>query len=126
MAIRHDRGRRKATGGRFRKNRKSRKYDAGGEFTATTLGEHEVRKQDARGNTKKNRVKRTQQVSLSVDGEAKQVDIEAVLENPANPDYVRRDILTKGTRIETGEGTAVVTSRPGQDGTVNAVLVDDE
>ncbi|MCE4622698.1 MAG: 30S ribosomal protein S8e, partial [Desulfurococcales archaeon] len=32
-------------------------------------------------------------------------------------------IIVKGAIIETTEGKAIVTSRPGQDGVVNAVLI---
>jgi small subunit ribosomal protein S8e len=51
--------------------------------------------------------------------------IENVVRNDANPNYVRRNIVTRGAVIETSEGEARVTSRPGQDGQVNAVLVDE-
>lgn len=47
-----------------------------------------------------------------------------VVENPADPHFVRRNILTKGAIIDTELGRARVTSRPGQDGTVNAVLIE--
>ncbi|HDJ25717.1 MAG TPA: 30S ribosomal protein S8e, partial [Candidatus Bathyarchaeota archaeon] len=56
-------------------------------------------------------------------GETKTVDILRVVKNPANVDYDRRGVITKGTIIETPIGRAVVTSRPGQDGVVNAVLL---
>ena len=46
-----------------------------------------------------------------------------VVENTANPNYVRQNIITKGSVIETEKGRAMVTSRPGQHGVVNAVLV---
>jgi len=46
-----------------------------------------------------------------------------VLENPANRHFVRRNILTKGTIIETVKGKAKITGRPGQEGMVNAVLI---
>ena len=52
-----------------------------------------------------------------------QVKIKTILENPANRHYVRRNIMTKGSVIDTEMGKARITSRPGQDGTVNAVLV---
>ena len=48
-----------------------------------------------------------------------------VVENSANPNYVRQNIITKGSIIETEKGKAKVTSRPGQHGVVNAVLVAD-
>ena len=46
-----------------------------------------------------------------------------MVKNPANVDYDRRGIITKGTIIETSLGTAKVTSRPGQNGIINAVLI---
>jgi small subunit ribosomal protein S8e len=49
--------------------------------------------------------------------------ITTVVENPANRNFVRRNILTKGTIVETEKGKARITSRPGQEGTVNAVLI---
>ena len=53
----------------------------------------------------------------------KQSKVKNALENTANKNFVRRNILTKGTVIETEAGKAKITSRPGQEGTVNAVLV---
>ncbi len=45
-----------------------------------------------------------------------------VKESPANRDYERRGVITKGAVIETDAGEAVVSSRPTDDGVVNAVL----
>jgi small subunit ribosomal protein S8e len=50
-------------------------------------------------------------------------EIISVVENKANIHYVRRNILNKGAIIETKLGKAKVTSRPGQIGKVNAVLL---
>ena len=50
----------------------------------------------------------------------------SVVENPANRQYVRRNIVTKGAIVQTEIGKALVTSRPGQDGIVNAVLLKEE
>jgi len=52
-----------------------------------------------------------------------QSPIKKVVESQANRHFVRRNVIVKGTVIETEAGKAKVTSRPGQDGTVNAVLV---
>ena len=49
--------------------------------------------------------------------------IKSVIENPANRQFVRRNIMTKGTVIDTEKGKAKITSRPGQDGAINAVLI---
>ena len=57
-------------------------------------------------------------------GETKKVKIETVEKNTANPNYVRRNLLTKGAVIKTEIGSARITSRPGQDGVINALLLE--
>lgn len=125
MAIWHRRSRKKKTGGSTRPYRKSRKYDLGSEFSATSVGEKRIETRETRGGNQKNVVRRTETVNLADDGEVEEVEIEAVEDNPANPNYVRRSLLTKGTIIETSKGKAVITSRPGQDGSVNAKPVEE-
>jgi len=63
-------------------------------------------------------------VSNPKTGETKKVLIENVEKNTANSNYVRRNLLTKGAIIKTEMGLARIASRPGQDGTINAVLVE--
>ncbi|MEM4157269.1 MAG: 30S ribosomal protein S8e, partial [Candidatus Methanomethylicaceae archaeon] len=46
-----------------------------------------------------------------------------VKDNPSNVDYARRGIITKGAIVETELGDARITSRPGQHGLLNAVLL---
>ncbi len=53
----------------------------------------------------------------------KKVKVLRLISNPASRDLTRRGIVTKGALIETELGEAKVTSRPGQDGVVNAVLM---
>lgn len=125
MAVRHDRSMTKKTGGRTRPYRKSRKYDLGSEFSAPELGEDRVEKKDARGETEKNVVRRSSTVNLAKDGEVEKVEIQSVEDNPANPNFVRRSLLTKGTVVQTEEGKARITSRPGQDGVVNAKMIEE-
>ncbi len=55
-------------------------------------------------------------------GKATKSKILRVKKSPANRDYERRGVITKGAVIETEAGEAVVTSRPTSDGVVNAVL----
>ena len=119
-----DQGRsiRKRTGGRRRPIRDKRKHELGGAATETQVGEPKLKTVATRGNTTKVRAIATNRASIAVDGETRSAEIEGVAENPANPNYVRRNIITKGALIDTDAGTARVTSRPGQDGQVNAVL----
>jgi small subunit ribosomal protein S8e len=56
-------------------------------------------------------------------GTIRKARIETVEENVANPNYVRRNLLTRGAVIRTEIGRARIISRPGQDGVINAVLI---
>ena len=117
---------RKRTGGRRRPYRNKKKYELGRLPTETQVGEVDLRVIGSRGNTRKVRALSTDAVNVSTGDGTVPATIEGVQKNPANPNYVRRNIITKGALIDTSEGTARVTSRPGQTGQVNAVLVDDE
>jgi len=59
-------------------------------------------------------------------GITKKMRIIDIVKNPANIDYSRRGVITKGAIIKTEIGTAKVTSRPGQNGIINAVLIKEE
>ena len=52
--------------------------------------------------------------------------IKSIVENSANRHFVRRGSLTKGAVVETEQGQARVVSRPGQSGTINAILIDEK
>ena len=56
-------------------------------------------------------------------GKATKVEIINVVENPANPHLVRRNIITKGAIVETKLGKVRITSRPGQEAALNGVLI---
>jgi len=117
---------RKRSGGRIRPYRKKRKYELGRPPTETILGREEVRKvQRVRGGNIKVRVKYATFANV-FDPETKKtqrVEILRVKGNPANPDYSRRGVITRGAIIETPLGEARITSRPGQNGIINAILV---
>ncbi|MEM4366304.1 MAG: 30S ribosomal protein S8e, partial [Candidatus Woesearchaeota archaeon] len=126
MAISH-KGRvgRKPSGGRYVRARKKRLFELGNEPALTKIGEIKKRiiKTKAAG---------TKSVLLSTNianlfnpksKEFSKVGIISVIDNPANRHYIRRNIITKGAIIQTEMGKARVTSRPGQDGAVNAVLI---
>lgn len=121
-----DQGRstRKRTGGRRRPFKKKDKHQMGREPTETQVGESQIRILDSRGNTQKVRALSTDKATVADGDETVSATIQEVVENAANPNYVRRNIITKGALIETDAGTARVTSRPGQNGHVNAVLVE--
>jgi small subunit ribosomal protein S8e len=115
---------RKRTGGRLRPNRDRRKHELGSEPTETQVGESKLKTVDTRGTGQKVRALRVDTASVATDDGVVSTGLEDVVENPSDPNYARRNIVTKGAIVQTGAGRARVTSRPGQDGQVNAVLVD--
>ncbi|MCO8243151.1 MULTISPECIES: 30S ribosomal protein S8e [unclassified Haladaptatus] len=123
-----DQGRstRKRTGGRLKPLHKKKKHELGRQPTETQVGEPRFRTTDARGRNSKIRALTTNVANVTDGGETVSATIQDVLENGANPNYARRNIITKGAVIVTNEGKARVTSRPGQTGQVNAVAIDDE
>jgi len=125
MARSQKRSKRKSTGGKYVAGRKKRLNELGGVPTLTKLAERKAKKIRISGGNIKQRLLSSDTANV-VDPKtkkAKVVKIKSVTENPANRHYVRRNILTKGTIIETELGKAKITSKPGQEGTINAVLV---
>ncbi|MFB6267338.1 MAG: 30S ribosomal protein S8e [Halodesulfurarchaeum sp.] len=114
------------TGARVRPHRNKKKRELGRLPTETQVGEPRFRVVDARGNVTKQRALSTNVANVTDEGETSRAEILDVVENRANPNYARRNIITKGAIIETEAGYARVTSRPGQSGQVNAVAVEYE
>lgn len=129
MSVWHgDLHKRKASGGRKRRYRTKRRYEKGAFPAETTHGETKKKTDRRRGGNLKIRILSTNQVNVSnpSTGKTEKVEILRVVRNPANVDYNRRGVITKGTIIETQIGPARVTSRPGQHGLVNAILTPKE
>lgn len=117
---------RKVTGGRIRPAQGKRRAEIGLAPADTHIGEDKRKIVRTYGNNEKVRALRAlyANVTTKADGKTKKVKIETVVENGANPNYVRRNLLTKGAIINTEIGRARIVSRPGQDGVINAVLVE--
>lgn len=119
-----DAHKRKASGGKRRPYRTKRNYEAGSDATETRLGNARGVEKRVRGARTKRRLLRAELANVTdpTNLTTKRVKIVDVVRNPARVDYDRRGIITKGTIIKTSVGEAVVTSRPGQTGIINAVL----
>ena len=125
MALWQGKSKRSKTGRRIRYNRSKRKFEIGRERHLTTIGQSTKKMVRTRGNNKKIRIK-TAQIAYIVDpktNKTTKTEITSVVENSANIHYVRRNIMNKGAIIDTKLGKAKITSRPGQSGTINAVLI---
>ncbi|MGD0719126.1 MAG: 30S ribosomal protein S8e [Thermoplasmata archaeon] len=126
MGIWQGRSRRKRTGGRLRPIRKKRRHEIGRELQLATVGTGTVKKYRVRGGNRKMRILTATTINV-YDPSTKltrNVKVVTVRENPANPNYVQRNVITKGAILETELGRVRVRSRPGQDGVLNGVRVD--
>ncbi|RLG93241.1 30S ribosomal protein S8e [Candidatus Bathyarchaeota archaeon] len=129
MAVWHgDQHKRKPTGGKKRPYRKKRRFERGSFPTETILGKTVRKISRRRGGNIKIRVLSNNHACVTdpSTGKTQKAEILRVVKNPANVDYNRRGVITKGAVIETSLGLARVTSRPGQHGIINAVLIREE
>ncbi len=121
----HLRSKKKETGGQAKRMRKKKKFERGSAFLETKIGKNKAKFERVRGGNKKIRLLSAEKANI-FDPKTKKsmcAKIVSVKENTANPHYVRRNIITRGAVIDTELGLAKVTSRPGQDGIINAVLI---
>jgi len=113
----------KVTGGRRHPLRSRRKYEMDRFPNEAIIGKQITITRKVRGKNVKTAIKTIDSVNLAINSKIKRVKIIKVLENATNNDYQRRGIISKGAILETEEGKCRVVSRPGQHGTVNAILV---
>jgi len=119
---------RKPSGGRRRPYRGKRKFESGSFPAETIIGEPRRKISRSHGGNIKVRLvsEKYANVTDASSGKTERVEILRVIKSPSNVDYDRRGVITKQTIIETTLGTARVTSRPGQQGVLNAVLISQE
>lgn len=125
MGIWQGRSRRKRTGGRLRPIRKKRRFEISRELQHATIGSGTVKPYRVRGANVKLRILTTRTINVydPATKKTQRANVITVRENPANPNYVQRNIITKGAILETDVGLVRVRSRPGQDGVLNGVRV---
>ena len=118
------RSKRKPTGKLRRRMSKKKKYQRGRDYSPTHLGEKKVVRLRTKGGSAKLLALSANMANVTSGGRSQKTKIISVVENPANPQLVRRSIVTKGAIINTELGKARVTSRPGRDGVVNSVIIE--
>ena len=116
---------RKPTGGRYRLRLVKRRREIGSAPTDSHIGKDRRAIVRIAGGNIKVRTMRAEYANVADpdSGTVRRARIETVEENIANPNYVRRNLLTKGAVIRTEAGRARIISRPGQEGVINAVLL---
>ena len=126
MALWQGKPNKKSTGGRLVPSKGKRKFEIGREKQYTRLGKQSLKQYRTCGGNVKVGMLAAEYANV-VDKKTNKitkVKITNVKTNPADPNYVQRNIINKGATIQTEIGDAIVTSRPGQDGAVNAVLLE--
>ena len=126
MALWQGRSSRKQSGGKYRPHRSKKKHEISTEFQFSVIGDRSSKKYRTLGGNSKNKILSAQMVNVydPKKGKVTRTEILTVTENHANPNYVQRNIINKGAVIQTELGDAKITSRMGQDGVVNAVLIE--
>jgi len=125
MAKSQERSKRKISGGRYKDYRKKKLRSLGNLPTLTIVGERKTKIKRIKAGRLKTILLTSNKANVFNSKTKKYAiaEIIKVSDSPANRNYIRRNIMTKGTIIETNAGKAKITSRPGQEGTINAVLI---
>ncbi len=114
---------RKFTGKKYVSNRKKKSYEGSGQRRLVFKGEEEQKKsRRVLGGNKRVFLTRARFVNLAKAGK-KRLEVLKVLKTPSNRFLARKNIITKGTIIETSLGEVRITNRPSREGNLNGVLV---
>jgi len=118
---------RKITGGKYHAYRKKKKYELPGVPRIVHLKERKFKVLRTLGGNEKIVLLSCNLANVTdKKGKTKKVKITNVLETPSNKFLARQNILVKGAIIDTELGKAKITNRPSQEGTVNAVLIEEK
>ena len=129
MAQWHGISRRKSSGGRLKRPssyRGKRRTEISSEKQFTMIGDTSRKVYRKRSGSQSVRVlfDTTINVADKKTGKVIQATLQSVSENAADPNFVRRNIMTKGAGVETDKGPVRITSRPGSHGGINGVLIE--
>jgi small subunit ribosomal protein S8e len=124
----HDRlTKRKKTGGKKRAYRTKRVYEQGRQPVETLFGD--TKRKEVKGISRISKIKLVKAKYVNVSnpniGTSERLEILDIVRNPANADYNRRGVITKGTIVRTEKGLAKIVSRPGQEGSLSAVVYEE-
>jgi small subunit ribosomal protein S8e len=126
MVQSHGRARRLKTGKIIKPARDKKKRELGRNAIETKIGVERKKIIRTRGGNSKTKLFAMDFVNVldPKSNTTKRVSIKELEINHASIDYSRRSIITKGAILQTELGYVRVTSRPGQDGAVNGIIID--
>lgn len=125
MARSQARSKRKYTGKKYKHFHKKRKRELARPPIETEIGKERKKAQRTMGGNAKLKLFASNMINVTDPNNNKtsHVKILKFESNPASKDLNRRHILTKGAVVETELGKVRITSRPGQQGMLNGVLI---
>jgi len=123
MAKTQNRSKRKVSGKIYTAGRKKRVAELGNDPVLTHIGEKRTKMKRTQGGNVKHSLLSLDFVCVTQKDKTTKLKIDGVDNNPANINYTRRNIITKGCIVKTAKGNVKITSRPGQDGVLFGVLV---
>jgi len=131
MAKWHGISRRKPSGGRLKRPnryRGKRRTEVSSEAQYAYIGEKDDRKvyrKNAGSQTTRLLSANTVNVNIPKEGKTVKATINSVIANDADPNFIRRNIVTKGSVVDTSMGKVKITSRPGMHGVASGILLED-
>ena len=131
MAKWHGISRRKPSGGRLKRPnryRGKRRTEGSSEAQYAYIGEKDDRKmyrKNAGSQTTRLLSANTVNVNIPKEGKTVKATINSVIANDADPNFIRRNIVTKGSVVDTSMGKVKITSRPGMHGVASGILLED-
>ena len=131
MAKWHGISRRKPSGGRLKRPnryRGKRRTEVSSEAQYAYIGEKDDRKmyrKNAGSQTIRLLSANTVNVNIPKEGKTVKATIKSVIANDADPNFIRRNIVTKGSIVDTTMGKVKITSRPGMHGVASGILLED-
>ena len=119
------RSKRKFTGKKYKTFHKKRKRELERPSIETQIGQEKKKKQRTMGGNHKLKLFSTSYINVTdlKSNKTSKVKILKFESNDSSKDLNRRHIITKGAIVDTEVGKAKVTSRPGQHGVMNGILV---
>ncbi len=122
MANSQFRSKRQVSGKRYVAVRKTRASDLGRIPALTSLGENKLKIKRVKGGNSKKSLLRVKTVQVFDGKKTISLKVTGVEENPANINFTRRNIITKGAIVKTEKGNVKITSRPGQSGSLFGIF----
>ncbi|MFW6285566.1 MAG: 30S ribosomal protein S8e [Nanoarchaeota archaeon] len=123
MANSQFRSKRKVSGTKYNNIRKKRAMELAGVSALTNIGKQRVKIKRTRGGNIKKSLLVGENVCVNQNDKTIKLKILSVVNNPANINWTRRNIISKGCIVRTQKGDVRITSRPGQEGALFGVFI---